>query len=84
MPGGPELLILFAILLLFVGASRLPKLARSMGQSKKEFHKGLEEDESAEGPCPFCGVEVDEDARFCPGCGKSAQDIVTEKKVSSA
>ena len=82
--GGPELLILFAILLLFVGASRLPKLARSMGQSKKEFHKGLKEDQLAEGPCPFCGVEVAEEAKFCPGCGKSAEEIIAEKKVTSA
>ena len=84
MPGGPELLIFFAILLLFVGASRLPKLARSMGQSKKEFHKGLKEDESAEGPCPFCGAEVTEAAKFCPGCGKGAEEIIVAKRVPSA
>jgi uncharacterized OB-fold protein len=55
-----------------------------MGQSKKEFHKGLKEDQSAEGPCPFCGVEVAEEAKFCPGCGKAAEEIIAEKKVTSA
>jgi len=55
-----------------------------MGQSKKEFHKGLEEDESAEGPCPFCGAEVTDTAKFCPGCGKTAEEIITAKRVPSA
>ncbi len=42
------LLIIVAIVLLF-GASRLPQLARSIGQSRKAFKEGLraEEDESA-------------------------------------
>ncbi len=84
MFGGTELLIVLVILLLFVGASRIPKLARSLGQSKKEFYKGMKEDQTPEGPCPFCGVEVAEDARFCPGCGRSADDIVAEKRVKSA
>ena len=54
--GPPELLILFAILLLIFGASRLPKLARSMGQAGKEFKAGLKEgyqEQPVEGPCPF-------------------------------
>ena len=84
MFGGTELLLVLAILLLFVGASQLPKLARSLGQSKKEFQKGLKEGESVEGPCPFCGVEVAENARFCPGCGRSAEDVVAEKKKVSS
>ena len=50
--GGPELLIILVVVLLFFGASRLPSLARSLGASAKEFKDGLEEggeaDESAE------------------------------------
>ena len=81
--GPPELLIIFAILLLVFGASRLPKLARSMGQAGKEFKAGLKEGYQAppvEGPCPFCGATVAADAKFCAGCGKSAEDIVAEKE----
>jgi sec-independent protein translocase protein TatA len=80
--GAPELLIVLLVVLVLFGASRLPKLARSMGQASKEFKSGLKEgykEEPVEGPCPFCGVSVPDDAKFCPGCGKSAEDIVAEK-----
>lgn len=79
MPGATELLIVLAIVLLLFGATRLPKLGRSMGQAGKEFKAGLKEGESVEGPCPFCGTEVAAEAKFCPGCGKNAQDVVAEK-----
>jgi sec-independent protein translocase protein TatA len=35
--GGPEMIILLVVLLLLFGASRLPKLARSIGEARKEF-----------------------------------------------
>jgi sec-independent protein translocase protein TatA len=41
--GGPELLIILLIVVLFFGASRLPGLAKSLGQSARELKKGLEE-----------------------------------------
>ena len=44
--GAPELLIILAVVLLLFGSTRLPKLARSMGQASKEFKKGLAEGES--------------------------------------
>lgn len=42
--GAPELLLIALIVLLLFGASRLPKLGRSMGQSIRGFKKGLHED----------------------------------------
>jgi len=36
-----EVLILLAVLLLLFGASRVPKLARSLGKAKAEFDEGL-------------------------------------------
>lgn len=77
--GGPELLIILAILLLILGATRIPKLARSLGESRKEFKKGMKDEASPEGPCPFCGAQVAEDNKFCPSCGRSAADIIAEK-----
>ncbi len=41
--GVPELLIILAIVLLLFGASQLPKLARSLGKSSREFKQGLRE-----------------------------------------
>ena len=43
IPGGPELLIIVAIAVLLFGASKIPKLARSMGQATGEFKKGRED-----------------------------------------
>lgn len=41
--GWPEILIILAVVLLLFGSTRLPKLARSMGQASKEFRQGLSE-----------------------------------------
>ena len=80
--GAPELVGILLILLLLFGATKLPKLARSMGQAGKEFKEGLKEgykEEPVEGPCPFCGVKVEADSKVCPGCGKAAAEITAEK-----
>ena len=47
--GAPEILLILGILVLIFGATRLPKLARGIGQSAKEFRKGLDEGSSTEG-----------------------------------
>jgi sec-independent protein translocase protein TatA len=41
--GPAELLIVLAIVLVLIGARKLPELARSLGKSKREFQKGVEE-----------------------------------------
>lgn len=43
--GPAELLIIFAVLLLLFGATKLPELARSMGTSMGEFKKAQKESE---------------------------------------
>lgn len=45
--GTPELILILLILVLLFGASRLPKLAKSIGTSAKELRKGLNEDDEA-------------------------------------
>ncbi|HLV60342.1 MAG TPA: twin-arginine translocase TatA/TatE family subunit [Fredinandcohnia sp.] len=50
-----ELLIIFGIVLLLFGATRLPQLGRSLGAGIRNFKKGLaegESDERAEGDKP--------------------------------
>jgi sec-independent protein translocase protein TatA len=41
--GTTELLIVLIVVLLVFGSSRLPKLARSLGQAQKEFKQGINE-----------------------------------------
>ncbi len=45
--GGSEILFVIAviIILLIWGPNQLPKLARALGQAKKEFQKAQEEEE---------------------------------------
>ena len=40
---GQDALILVLVIVVIFGASRLPKMARSIGQAKGEFEKGLKE-----------------------------------------
>ena len=37
--GPPELLIILLLVLLLFGGAKLPGLARSLGEAKREFHK---------------------------------------------
>ena len=43
--GFPELIVIAVIFVLLFGASRLPKIARGIGQSVVEFKKGIKEGE---------------------------------------
>ena len=46
--GGQEMLIILIIVVLLFGASRLPQLAKALGQSKRAFRDGMDEaDEEA-------------------------------------
>lgn len=42
--GGPELIIILIILLLLFGGSKLPSLAKGLGQSIKEFKSAAKDD----------------------------------------
>jgi sec-independent protein translocase protein TatA len=49
--GTTEIILIVAVLFLLFGASRLPQLAKSLGQSRKAFKEGMreaEEEETAE------------------------------------
>lgn len=45
---GPQLLIVLAIVLLLFGGSKLPKLARGLGEAQKEFREGLKDGQMPE------------------------------------
>ncbi len=46
-PSALEIGIIVLVIVLLFGASKIPKLARSVGQAKAEFQKGLEEGEES-------------------------------------
>lgn len=46
--GTTEIILIVAVLFLLFGATRLPQLAKSLGQSRKAFKDGLREAEEEE------------------------------------
>jgi len=45
MPGLPELLIIFFIVLIIFGAGKIPKIAKDIGSGIKEFKKAMNSDD---------------------------------------
>jgi sec-independent protein translocase protein TatA len=46
--GTTEIILIVAVLFLLFGASRLPQLAKSLGQTRKAFKEGMREAEEEE------------------------------------
>lgn len=78
--GPAELLIIFAILLLIFGASKLPQLGSALGKTIRGFKEEMRQEaeagskpppaEPTAGFCPKCGApRSDAEAAFCPKCG---------------
>lgn len=44
--GGTELLIILGIVVLLFGSTAIPKIAKSIGQAKREFEKGVNKEET--------------------------------------
>lgn len=47
MPGFMELVLIFGVVFLLFGAKKLPALGGAIGESIKNFKKGIKEDENA-------------------------------------
>ena len=50
--GPTELIVIVLVIVLLFGATKLPQLAKALGQSKKAFREGIEEGEK-EAPKPL-------------------------------
>lgn len=72
MPAGMEWVVILVVVLLLFGGSRLPQLAKALGQSKRAFKEGTDEAEeearleksrqaSADAPRPSLSA-IDDDA----------------------
>ncbi len=46
--GVPELLVIFVILVLLFGASKIPQLGKGFGEAIRNFKKGLKDDDGNE------------------------------------
>ena len=58
MPGGTELLIILAIVVLLFGAKKIPDLAKGLGKGIKDFKSEMkEETASTEAPKEVVGSE---------------------------
>ena len=67
MPGGSEMLIVFFVVILLFGGTRLPKLAKGLGESIKEFKKGTagyDDDDEIEGAARRRSLRDAESASF--------------------
>jgi sec-independent protein translocase protein TatA len=66
--GAPELLLIFGVLILLFGATKLPALAKGLGKSIKEFKKAAnapddeEEDQENKKPAPKSGSTKSNDS----------------------
>jgi sec-independent protein translocase protein TatA len=45
--GASEILIICGVIVLLFGAGAIPKFARSIGKARREFEKGLKEEDSS-------------------------------------
>ncbi len=80
MLGYQDLLVILGIGALLFGAKKLPELARSLGQSMKEFKKSVAGDpESASlvpstpsRTCNYCKTPLKAEWTHCPRCGTPA------------
>jgi len=66
--GPTELIIILVIVLVLFGSTRLPKLAKSLGQASREFKKGVDDKD-------------DKDAEDKDKAGKPADEQVTMSKA---
>lgn len=61
--GGPEILLILAVVLLLFGAKKLPELAKGLGKSIKEFKKSSSGDDDDEAPAPKAVVHAPAEAK---------------------
>ena len=61
IPGIPELLVIFGVVVLLFGAKQLPKLGGAVGESIKNFRKGIKDKDTATLPAKNDSSDNDTD-----------------------
>jgi sec-independent protein translocase protein TatA len=76
--GGPEMIMIFVVILLLFGAKKLPELARGVGKSMGEFKKAREEFEReitrSEEEVRHSDSDESPEAKVKPAAGKESHD----------
>ncbi len=73
---GNELLVVLLIVLVLFGGSKLPQLARSLGQAQREFARGRKDDEPS---APSPATAPTESAPAVPPPVKAVKDETHER-----
>ena len=69
--GPPELIIVLVIVLLLFGGKKLPELARSLGQAKREFGEGSKHGDAEPGPEKPAAPQVEAESPSNPSGGST-------------
>jgi sec-independent protein translocase protein TatA len=75
LPGGPELWILGAAVLLLFGSAKIPALMRSLGQGVGELKKGLDDSKKA-----FSDASKDDKDDKDPAAEKAKKEVEAEER----
>ena len=79
LPGGWELILVLAIILVIFGPKRLPALSRSIGKSITDFKKGLND---IKGDIEAAGQESEETSTDAAPKAKVAKKEIAKKEVA--
>ncbi len=83
--GGPEVLIVLAVVLLLFGAKKVPDLARSLGTAQREFKSGLKQEPDQDQPAPAQQPAVEQAPTQEPArAQESAPQPTTSQPTTSA
>lgn len=84
---GPDMLIVFVIVLLLFGAKKLPELARGLGQSLNEFKKAREDFEHElhqNNPVAVTPREAQNRQAYNPPTAASASELELRRQLQEA
>jgi sec-independent protein translocase protein TatA len=87
MLGWPEIVLILVILLLIFGPSKMPEMARTLGEAFREFKKASEDlQKTVEGPIPQTTSQVTPLVNNVSGKSKEDENLIIQlaKKLGIA
>jgi sec-independent protein translocase protein TatA len=81
---GPDLIIVAVIVLVIFGGSKIPQLARSLGEAQREFKKGLSNDDEPKPSAAATPAEAPSDPAAPDGSPTPPSDAAPAAPVAPA